>query len=205
MLNYTLNRCLEKATGKYVARMDGDDISLPNRFEKQVKFLEENLEFSLVSSSMIMFDEKGDFGKLKVIKYPTKNDFCNHAPFFLHAAVMIRKEVFLEVGGYTVKKQLLRVEDCHLWYKIYSKGYVGANLEEVLYKMRDDHNAVRRRTFNSRMHGIYVTWVGFKMVKMPWYKYVYAIKATIMEFLKGIMPKFIYKILHKRRQREEKV
>ena len=154
---------------------------------------------------MIMFYEVGDFGKLKVIKNPTKNDFCNHAPFFLHAAVMIRKEVFLEVGGYTVKKQLLRVEDCHLWYKIYSKGYVGANLEEVLYKMRDDRNAVRRRTFNSRMHGIYVTWVGFKMVKMPWYKYVYAIKTTIMEFLKGIMPKFIYKILHKRRQKEEKV
>ena len=96
-LNYTLNRCLEKATGKYVARMDGDDISLPNRFEKQVKFLEENPKYALVSSSMIMFDETGDFGKLKVIKYPTKNDFCNHAPFFLHAAVMIRKEVFLEV------------------------------------------------------------------------------------------------------------
>ncbi len=204
-LNFTLNKCLERASGEYVARMDGDDISLPERFEKQVKFLEENPEFSLVSTSMIMFDETGDWGKLKVIERPTINDFCNHAPFFLHAAVIIRKGVFLEVGGYTVKKQLLRVEDCHLWYKIYSKGYRGANLTDVLYKMRDDRNAVNRRTFSSRMHGIYVTWVGFKMVKMPWYKYIYAIKTTIMEFLKGIMPKFIYKLLHKYKQRKEKV
>ena len=117
---------------------------------------------------------------------------------------MIRKDVLLDVGGYTVKKQLLRVEDCHLWYKIYAQGYVGANLLEPLYKMRDDRNAIARRTFKSRMNGIYVTWVGFKMVKMPWYKYYYALKATVVEFLKAIMPKWLYKMLHKRKQGKNK-
>lgn len=203
-LNYTLNKCLSVARGEYIARMDGDDVSLPERFHKQVAFLEGNPQFALVSTPMINYDKSGDWGQTKVIEYPQKKDFCKHAPFFCHAPVMIRKEVFLEVGGYTVKKQLLRVEDCHLWYKIYAQGYVGANLLEPLYKMRDDRNAIARRTFKARMNGIYVTWVGFKMVKMPWYKYYYALKATVVEFLKAIMPKWLYKMLHKRKQGKNK-
>ena len=49
-LNHTLNRCLEVATGDYVARMDGDDISLPDRFEKQVMFLDAHPEYTIVKS-----------------------------------------------------------------------------------------------------------------------------------------------------------
>ena len=41
-LNYTLNKCLEVASGEYIARMDGDDISLPTRFEKEIGFLNEH-------------------------------------------------------------------------------------------------------------------------------------------------------------------
>lgn len=201
-LNYTLNKCLSEATGEYVARMDGDDVSLPERFEKQVKFLNDNPQFALVSTGMSIFDESGEWGQLKTIEYPKIKDFCNHAPLFPHAAVMIRKEVFLDVGGYTVKKQLLRVEDCHLWYKIYSKGYKGANIKENLYKMRDDRNAIARRTFSARMNWIYVNWVGFKLVKMPWYRYIYALKITMSEIVKAILPKSIYKALHKRKQRK---
>ena len=55
-LNYTLNKCLEVATGDYVARMDGDDISLPTRFEKEVRYLEEHSEMAIVSTPMIFFD-----------------------------------------------------------------------------------------------------------------------------------------------------
>ena len=60
-LNYTLNKCLEKCTSKYIARQDGDDISLPTRFEKEIKILEKNKKYALVSSSMTSFDENGDF------------------------------------------------------------------------------------------------------------------------------------------------
>ena len=52
-LNYTLNHCLEYADTEYVARMDGDDISLPNRFEEEIKFLDSNPQYALVSCPMI--------------------------------------------------------------------------------------------------------------------------------------------------------
>ena len=60
-LNYTLNRCLELATGEYIARMDGDDISLPNRLEEEVSFLDQHPQYAIVSTPMIYFDENGVF------------------------------------------------------------------------------------------------------------------------------------------------
>lgn len=74
-LNRTLNKCLEIAKGEYIARMDGDDISLPSRFEKEVDILDNHPEFAIVSSPMIYFDEAGDWGKVTAIEKPGINDF----------------------------------------------------------------------------------------------------------------------------------
>ena len=60
-LSKTLNHCLEYADGEYIARMDGDDISMPERFEKQVAFLEENPKYIVCGCAMIPFDENGEY------------------------------------------------------------------------------------------------------------------------------------------------
>ncbi len=198
-LNLTLNRCLKKTKGQYIARMDGDDISLPDRFEKEIDFLDKHPEYAIVSTSMIFFDESGDWGKCNVIEKPEIKDFVTHAPFHCHAPCMIRREAFLAVKGYTVDKHYLRYEDCNLWYKLYARGYRGYNLSEALYKMRDDRNAYRRRTPSSRLRAVYVQWKGFQMVKMPWYAYCY----LIVELLKNVsiilMPEWAYSLIHKKR------
>src|SRR5690625_5567791 len=72
-LAYSLNRCLEYADTEYVARMDGDDISLPTRFEKQIKFLDEHPEYAVVSSPMIYFYENEDWGRGKSTQTTAKN------------------------------------------------------------------------------------------------------------------------------------
>lgn len=66
----SLNRCLEFADTEYIARMDGDDISLPTRFEKEIEFLDNNPEYAVVSSPMIYFDESGDWGEGKAKSKP---------------------------------------------------------------------------------------------------------------------------------------
>ena len=60
-LNFTLNKCLEHATGEYIARMDGDDTCNPLRFEKEVRYLDENPDMALVSCHMELYDETGAF------------------------------------------------------------------------------------------------------------------------------------------------
>lgn len=199
-LNYTLNRCLEVTSGEYIARMDGDDVSLPKRFEKEVAFLDSHPDYAIVSTPMIYFDDAGDWGCGTAIEIPQLKDFVFHAPFHCHAPCMIRREAYIAVGGYTVDKHLLRYEDCNLWYKLYTAGYRGYNLQEPLYKMRDDRNAYHRRTPSSRMRAVYVQYSGFRMIHMPAKYYPY----LGIEFFKSLaivlMPKDLYTFFHKRRQ-----
>lgn len=201
-LNYTLNKCLNSATGEYIARMDGDDISLPTRLEKEVEFLDEFPEYAIVSTPMIFFDEHGDWGRSYSIEKPTKKDFVRHSPVFCHAPCMIRREAFISVDGYTVDKRMLRFEDINLWYKLYAKGYIGYNLEEPLYKMRDDLNATRRRGLKSRMNGVYVTYVGFKLFHFPWYMYIFVVTDFVKHLIKGLMPEKVYMFFHKKAEKQ---
>lgn len=198
-LNHTLNRCLKVASGEYIARMDGDDISLPWRLEKELDFLEKHLEYAIVSTPMIYFDEAGDWGRSYAIEKPTKKDFIKHTPVFCHAPCMIRKEAYLDVGGYTEDTRMLRFEDVNLWYKLYAKGYYGYNLQEPLYKMRDNLEAARRRSLKSRMNGVYTTYVGLQLFDSPWYMYIYVVVDFLQHFVKGIVPEKIYLLLHRKR------
>ena len=132
--------------------MDGDDISVPERFEKEIDFLDAHPEYALVSCPMIHFDDQGDFKIGKGGGEPPKEVFLKKTPF-CHAPVMVRAEVYKAVGGYTVKPITERREDYYLWYKIYKAGYRGFNLSEPLYKMRDDRNArARRNSIKSRIN-----------------------------------------------------
>lgn len=191
-LNYTLNKCIESCTGEFIARQDGDDLSLCHRFEKEMEILMQNDTYALVSSSMISFDENGDFGIIKHPEVPSATDFRFGSPF-CHAPVIMRRHILEEVGGYSVAKHLLRVEDYHLWFKIYSKGYIGYNLSEPLYKMRDDRNAVKRRTFKNRVNEARLKCWGFKKLKIPKRYYYYILKPLIL----GFVPTWLYTILHR--------
>ncbi len=191
-LNYTLNRCLEYADTEFCARMDGDDISLPTRFEKEIKFLDEHKEYAIVSCPMLYFDEDGVFLEGKENGEPEINSFVKGS-FFNHAPCMVRTESYKKVGGYSVSPKLLRVEDYHLWAKMYAAGYRGYNLHECLYKMRDDRNAIKRRTWQARKNEMYVKYVGLKMLNIPWYYIIYIFKPLVAY----IIPHWLYTKLHK--------
>lgn len=146
----TLNHCLEYADTEYIARMDGDDISVPERFQKQVEFLDAHLEFDFVSSPMIYFDEDGEWGAGRAIADPTVKDFQTGAAPFCHAPMMMRTDCLKSVGGYNISKSVERMEDYDLFSRLYIAGKKGGNLQEPLYKMRNDRNAFARRKVSDR-------------------------------------------------------
>lgn len=168
----TLNHCIEYVDTEYIARMDGDDISVPNRFEKLINFLDSHPEYAFVSSAMTHFDENGDWKITYKEPEPTINSFKWSSPF-CHAPVLMRTSALQAVGNYTVAPKVERMEDYYLWHKFYRAGYKGYNLQEPLYKMRDDKNATIRR------RGIIANFRGYK---------------TDMEILKNLGIKFYWLI-----------
>jgi glycosyltransferase EpsE len=196
-LNYTLNHCLKYAKGKYIARMDGDDKSLPVRFEKEVEFLENHSEISILGASLKAFDDKGIWGTHTFKEYPVAKDFLHGSPFS-HSVCMVRREAYMAVDGYSEGKFLMRVEDYHLWTKMYSKGYKGANLQEELYLYRDDRDGYQKRKFRYRLNEAYVSLIAVKMLHLPIWSCLYAIRPIVV----GLLPSHIYEFLHKRKLKQ---
>lgn len=191
-LNYTLNKCLSVADGVYIARMDGDDTCSPLRFEKEIAFLEQNPEYALVSCQMELYDKDGVFRVVEHKEHPILKDFLRKSQF-CHAGCMMRSEVLKSLGGYAVSDKFLRVEDYELWVRLYLAGYKGYNLQEVLYSVRDDINALKRRTLKNRQNESRVIRKICKEGKFPIWMNVYA----LVPILKWLTPRFVYNILHK--------
>ena len=181
-LNVTLNHCLEYADTEYIARMDGDDLSLPQRLEKEVQFLDEHPEYAIVSTPMIYFDEMGDFRQgcggcePDISTYPKGTPFC-------HAPCMVRKEAYDAVAGYVISSARLRVEDWDLWVRMREKGFRGYQLDEPLYKMRDDRNAYSRRKFIYRINEARVSAMAVRRLKLPVYYYAWILRPIIAVLL----------------------
>jgi len=182
-LNVTLNRCFAASEGDFIARMDGDDESLPDRFKKQIDFLVSHPGYGFVSTPMILFDERGEWGRTHSIEIPSAEQVVTGVPF-CHAPVMLRRECMERVRGYTEDKRMLRVEDINLWIKLYTVGYKGYNLQEPLYKMRNDKNAFHRRKYRYRINSTYVRLRGCRDLHLGCRAYLKAFKPMIA----GLVP-----------------
>jgi glycosyltransferase involved in cell wall biosynthesis len=131
----TLNKGINLAQGRYIARMDADDIAMPERLEKQMAFLKENPDYGLVGTLAEIIDEEGvSTGKIHdlPISYEAiKSRILFQCPF-VHPSVMGKIEVFKE---FKYKENYPIAEDLFLWIEIISK-YKVANINELLLKYR---------------------------------------------------------------------
>lgn len=191
----TLNRCLELATGEYIARQDGDDISVKDRLQKQVEFLEKNKKYDLVGTAMISFNDNGENGIRGVdVKVPSKENLVYTVPF-CHATIMARNHVYKRLKGYRVSNYTKRCEDADLWFRFFSEGFKGYNLDEALYKVRDDINAYKRRNLRNYINLFIVNLNGYRLVNMPFKYYPYLMKPLIS----ACIPNCIMKYYHDRK------
>ena len=193
-LNYTLNKCADCAQGVYIARQDGDDISELNRLEKEITFLDTHPEYAFVGSNMTLFDDAGSWGKTEVGGEVKKETLGKCNPF-MHPTVVIRRAAFESVGKYSVGDNLLRVEDYHLWLKLYIAGYKGYNLDDTLYQYRDDRNAFAKRTIKNRVNMFHTMQWGISQLNLnAWYR-LYPCKQLLLI----LFPSGLYSFLHKKK------
>lgn len=132
----------------FIARMDADDISILDRFEKQISYLQMHPEIDLVGGAINEIDEKGN-DRGKVTCYPREPEECYH--FFAkrnpvaHPTVMFRRSFFEKVGWY-YPTDFVRNEDTRLWHEGFKSGCKIANLSDVVlnFRMTDDMFKQRR-------------------------------------------------------------
>lgn len=135
-LPYSLNEGISKAKGEYIARMDADDISLPDRFEKQMDYMQKN-EIDICGCSIQLFN---DAKKFDIWHYPIKDSeirfllLVNSA--FAHPSIMFKKSIF-ETYQYDIKFK--SAQDYKLWTQIALSNLKMGNIDEVLvlYRIHD--------------------------------------------------------------------
>ena len=154
---YSLNKGIDLAKGEYIARMDVDDVSLPERLEKQVAFVNYNPNIAVIGSYFNLIDKKGYYiGK---IKWPI--GFENNLFYVLignnpvgHPGVMYRKKVVEEIGSYHGK--YAPAEDFDLWLRIYLNGYHCENIPEFLtdYRVHSEQESVLQKNTQRKKHNL---------------------------------------------------
>lgn len=192
-LPFSLNHCLKYARGTVVARMDADDISYPERLEKQYSFLQEHPEIDVVGTGMTCFDGEKIIGQRFSAMNPGPSIIGISVPFF-HATVMMKKEVYDKLEGYSLKEYVLRCEDVDLWIRFFGNGYKGANLQEPLYYVREDLAASKRRTIKNAVNSSRTLYHGFREYQYPIKQYVYILKPMISVLIPAKAKHLINKI-----------
>lgn len=175
----SLNNCLKVAKGKYIARMDADDVCLPERLTKQVEFLDAHPEFAIVGSGVKVFDgENVTSIRIPTKEYPTKENVL-YGPTFMHPTIMMRKEAYDALGGYTVSKRTTRGQDWDLWFRFYKENFKGYNLQEPLLLYHETVDDYKKRTLKAALATARTALYGYRLLNVSMWKYYLVLKPII--------------------------
>ena len=160
-LAFSLNACIGIARGKYIARMDADDVALPERLMTQYDFLENHKEYTWCGCNTKLFDDDGIWGERVMPECPEDRDYLKYSPY-VHPTVMYRKEIFEENDGYMETAETLRCEDYEIFMRLKQAGYRGYNIQKNLFCYREDHKSYQRRKFRYRINEAKIRYRNFK-------------------------------------------
>lgn len=192
-LAHALNECIKHSNGKYIARQDDDDISLPNRLEKELSFMMEHDEYDIVGTNAKVYNDTGIWGDYIIPEYPNVNDFLWNSPF-LHPTVIMKREKLLAVNGYREAKETRICEDYDLFMRMYAEGCKGVNLQEFLYKYRIENGNTKKRPMKYRVDEMIVRYKNYKKLGLGIKSYPYIIKPIIL----GLIPQSIFRLIKKK-------
>ena len=184
-----LNKGLKLASGKYIARMDGDDIALPDRFEKQVNYLEENKDVAVLGGHMNIIDEN-DAIKSERLYATTDKAFLKYAIFrnpIAHPTVMFRKQ--LVDKGFTYDETLKRSEDLDLWLRLLKAGYKLKNLDEKILNYRVLSQQMKKRGRDQWKYNLKIRKRNFTFKHFG-----FSLCSVCVSFLYNLIPNFIFEM-----------
>lgn len=142
MLPQCLNQGIRIARGKYIARMDADDISLPNRLEKQLTFMEENLDIGVCGAWVKVFGANAEWIRQLDTDHETMrcNFIFEHQ--MVHPTIIMRKDFILKYNLF-YNPEYVKAQDYELWCRC-GRYFQLANINEVLllYRQRENRNAI---------------------------------------------------------------
>ena len=144
-LGKALNEGLKQCSYNWVFRMDTDDICTSDRFEKQIKFIEQNPNVVLFGGQILEFDQNiSDADVLKAVPttYEQIKKFAQNRCPFNHMTVAYKRDVILSLGGY---QHHLFMEDYNLWLRVIGNNYQVANLSDVILYARVGNGMHARR------------------------------------------------------------
>ena len=195
----SLNELLDRVTAaryEYIARMDADDVSMPDRFGKQLRYLQEHPDVDVLGGSIEEFTDDGSYRKS--VHYPLEHEqmfrfFKKRVPL-AHVTAMFRHTFFEKAGLYPTSSPTN--EDTLLWMKGFAAGCRFANLPDLLVRVRVSEDFFSRRggmrkarnDFRDRLEVI-------RTLGYNWNAYFYAVAMLGVNLAPGFVKKILYKKL----------
>ncbi len=198
-LGVALSKGLDICSNELIARMDGDDISIPERFEKQIGYLSEHPGIDILGAGIAEFKTSSEhicsFRRLP-LEFEELIFFAKRRNPLNHVTVVFRKSAVMKAGNY---QSFNGYEDYHLWVRMLMKGSVIANIPENLVLVRIGNKMYSRR------HGLKLFIQELKLLKefldIKFFSYADYLKNLIFRAIPRLFPlwgiKLVYKILHR--------
>ena len=191
-LTKALNVGLKHCTCDFIARMDTDDITSPDRFIKQFEFLNNNKDIHVVGGSIQEFNDHNP--KLNIRKYPASNiearQYIVKASPLAHATVMFRRSIFDD--GIKYSERYRTSQDIALWFNILSLNYKIANIKDIIYYVRVSDDFYTRRSRQKSINEFKIYWNGIINLYGYNLKLIYPILRLAFRLLPNSIVKFFY-------------
>lgn len=188
-----LNLCLIVSKGKFIARMDDDDWSRPDRLEKEINFLINNQEIAFVGSNVCLIQNGIKIGERYFPRRPNVEDFYMVQPY-IHSTLLFRSSIFRIIQGYSEDKDCVLCEDFDLLLRIYEKGLFGANIQETLLDYTIPTTAKGKRKMSHRINETKTRFRRFKALNRLPKALPFVIKPVIV----GLIPDKMLKTIKRR-------
>ena len=191
-----LNIGIKHCSCDYIARMDTDDISMPERFEKQIETFINNDKLDICGSYAILIDENGIKGDIR--KMPVTHEKIYENLFacpFIHPSVMFKKSSIESIGGYN--KNLTRRQDYDLWFKCAKNNMQFLNIDEALILYRFTSDTHKRQTFKLMLNQSIIGYKGVLLIRQPYWKALACFIPLIRSLLPNKIQHYIYILMKK--------